>query len=92
MGVDEDDPDNDKLIIRRYELYEYTGPYDEEHEPTSAFLEDCCLEPPPGELGPFISSNMVAAVLQPVVIIPEPTTLIVLGSGLGVMLMVRRCR
>jgi hypothetical protein len=74
-AVDEDDPDNDKLIIRRYEFYEYTGPYDAEHEPTSAFLEDCCLEPPPGELGPFISSNMVAAVLQPVAI-PEPATAI----------------
>jgi hypothetical protein len=88
--VDEGDQENDKLIIRRYEFYEYTGPYDDEHEPTSAFLEDCCLEPPPGELGPFISSNMVGAVLQPIAVIPEPTTLVMLGLVVGVMLLVQR--
>jgi hypothetical protein len=86
-AVDEDDPDNDKLIVRRYEFYEYTGPYDDEHEPTSLFLEDCCLEPPAGELGDFISANMVAAVLQPVV--PEPATVVLGLFGLA-MLGIRR--
>lgn len=48
-------------VIRRYEYYEYTGPYDEEHEPTSIFLDQDLPEPPAGELGQFISANMVAA-------------------------------
>jgi hypothetical protein len=65
--VDEDDPENDKLIIRRYEFYKYTGLYDEEHEPITEFLDPGdLLEPPAGELGSFISSNMVAAVLNPI--------------------------
>jgi hypothetical protein len=72
--------DADKLIIRRYEFYAYNGPYDDEHEPTSAFLDGGLLEPPAGELGHFLSSNMVGAVLVP---IPEPATLTLLGIALG---------
>jgi hypothetical protein len=80
---------DDKLIIRRYEFYEYSGPYDEEHEPTSAFLDGGLLEPPAGELGHFLSSNMVGAVLVP---IPEPATLTLIGIGIGIstLLMIRR--
>ncbi|TWU24694.1 hypothetical protein [Bythopirellula polymerisocia] len=48
-------------VIRRYEYFEYTGPYDEEHEPISIFLDEDLPEPPVGELGQFISANMVAA-------------------------------
>ena len=48
-------------VIRRYEFFKYTGPYDEEHEPTSVFLDQDLPEPPEGELGAFIASNMVAA-------------------------------
>ncbi|QDU54835.1 dockerin type I repeat-containing protein [Aeoliella mucimassa] len=51
-------------VIRRYEYYEYTGPYDEEHEPTSIFLDQDLPEPPEGELGQFIAANMVAANLE----------------------------
>jgi hypothetical protein len=76
--------DADKLIIRRYEFYEYNGPYDDEHEPTSAFLDGGLLEPPAGELGHFLSSNMVGAVLVP---IPEPAT-IILSIGFGVLLLI----
>jgi hypothetical protein len=77
---------NDKLIIRRYEFYKYTGAYDAEHEPITAFLDPGnLLEPPAGELGNFISANMVGAVLNPV---PEPTTMS-LGIGLGMLLLVR---
>jgi hypothetical protein len=89
--VDEGDQENDKLIIRRYEFYEYTGLYDGEHEPITEFLDPGdLLEPPVGELGDFISSNMVAAVLNPIGIVPEPTTLIMLASGLALMLTIRR--
>jgi hypothetical protein len=88
--IDEDDPDNDKLIIRRYEFYKYAGLYDVEHEPITEFLDPGdLLEPPAGELGDFISSNMVAAVLNPI-IVPEPTTLIMLGAGFGMLLVRRR--
>jgi len=89
--VDEGDQENDKLIIRRYEFYEYTGLYDAEHEPITEFLDPGdLLEPPVGELGNFISSNMVAAVLNPIGIVPEPTTLIMLASGLALMLTMRQ--
>jgi hypothetical protein len=65
MNEDEIDEQNDKTIIRRYEFYEYTGTYDAEHEPITLFLDPGdLLAPPAGELGDFISANMVAAVLQ----------------------------
>ncbi|MEZ6190633.1 MAG: hypothetical protein R3C45_05000 [Phycisphaerales bacterium] len=65
MNEDEIDEQNDKTIIRRYEFYEYTGTYDAEHEPLTLFLDPGdLLAPPEGELGDFISANMVAAVLQ----------------------------
>jgi len=52
--------DDNKSVIRRYEYFKYTGLYDEEHEPLSAFLDDEMDEPPAGELGAFIAANMVA--------------------------------
>ena len=62
MNQKEDELDvGTKAIIRRYEYFEYTGPYDEEHEPTSLFLDTDLPGPPEGELGQFISANMVAA-------------------------------
>jgi hypothetical protein len=79
-AMHEDDlADGSKSVIRRYEFYEYTGAYDAEHEPLSEFLNDCCLEPPPGELGDFIAANMVA-----VNFVPEPTAIV--GSLLGLSL------
>lgn len=54
-------PERGKSVIRRYEFYEYSGPYDEEHEPISIFLDEEMNEPPAGELGAFIAANMVAA-------------------------------
>jgi hypothetical protein len=58
-----------KAIIRRYEFFKYTGPYDSEHEPATAFDGKVITEPPVGELGNFISANMVAANLAPQVIV-----------------------
>jgi hypothetical protein len=66
-GVDKEIRAGDKVpkdsyaVIRRYEFFEYTGAYDEEHEPISLFLEEDMAEPPVDELGQFISANMVAA-------------------------------
>jgi hypothetical protein len=59
--AEDDVPEGKYAVIRRYEYYQYLGPYDEEHEPTSIFLDDDLPEPPVGELGQFISANMVAA-------------------------------
>ncbi len=50
-------------VIRRYEYFKYSGPYDAEHEPTSAFLNGGLDAPPADELGDFIAANMVAAIL-----------------------------
>ncbi|MCA9188726.1 MAG: dockerin type I repeat-containing protein, partial [Planctomycetales bacterium] len=54
-------PEGKAAVIRRYEFFEYTGRYDEEHEPLSLFLDEDMDEPPAGELGQFIAANMVAA-------------------------------
>jgi hypothetical protein len=61
LEAEDDVPDDHYAVIRRYEYYEYTGAYDEEHEPITEFLNMEMLEPPVDELGQFISSNMVAA-------------------------------
>ncbi len=81
-----ENPEKPKLVIRRYEFFEYTGAYDEEHEPVTEFTETDLLLPPDGELGKFLSANMVAAVLNPV---PEPASLALLIS-LAPMMMRRR--
>ena len=60
--AEDDVPEDHWAVIRRYEYYEYTGAYDAEHEPITLFLDPGdLLEPPVGELGQFISANMVAA-------------------------------
>jgi len=59
--AEDDVPEGKESVIRRYEFYEYTGQYDAEHEPISAFLDQDLAAPPEGELGQFISANMVAA-------------------------------
>jgi hypothetical protein len=61
--------DNNKAIIRRYEFYKYTGPYDAEHQPTIEFNGKTSVVPPDGTLGDFISANMVAANLAPLVVV-----------------------
>ncbi|MEZ6068940.1 MAG: PEP-CTERM sorting domain-containing protein [Pirellulales bacterium] len=91
MAEDDIDEENDGIVIRRYEFYKYTGPYDAEHEPTSLFLDTDLLEPPMGELGDFISANMVAAVLQPAGV-PEPSTLLLGLTSVCWLLVVRRQR
>ncbi|MEX2188662.1 MAG: hypothetical protein WD875_17775 [Pirellulales bacterium] len=66
MKAAEDDiGEHGEAVIRRYEYFKYTGPYDVEHEPTSLFLDEDMDAPPEGELGAFISANMVAANLVP---------------------------
>ncbi len=74
--------DNAEAVIRRYEFFKYTGPYDSAHEPTSDFLDTDLLVPPDGELGAFIAANMVAANL---VEVPEPSTWVLLLTGLAVV-------
>lgn len=99
--VNEDpiDEENDKTILRRYEFYTYAGVYDEEHEPVTLWTDPGVdengnplpelTEPPAGEVGAFISANMVAAVLNP---IPEPSTLVLLLGGAGLLVRRRRAR
>jgi len=68
-------------VLRRYEYYQYQGGYDEVHLPTSAFTTG---DPPAGECGQFIAANMVAANLV-VADIPEPSALLLLVGGLGMI-------
>lgn len=86
--------DEDKIVIRRYEFYKYIGPVNEDNEPISVW-EDIGNPLDPGldvldndgnvifaaERGDFISANMVAAVLAPVV--PEPSTFLLGLTALG---------
>jgi hypothetical protein len=63
MDQAEDDvPDGKKSVIRRYEYFQYSGLYDDEHEPLSNW--DGVSDPPADEFGQFISANMVAANLE----------------------------
>jgi len=72
--------ENGEAVIRRYEYFEYTGPYDFEHQPTSPFLEDDTLDPVAlGEVGDFFAANMVAANI----LVPEPSTFVLLLTGLS---------
>lgn len=90
MDEDNIDEDVDGIVVRRYEFYEYTGLYDEEHEPLSIFLDQDLAAPPAGELGAFLSANMVAAVLQQQVV-PEPSAALLGLGGFG-LLACRRIR
>jgi hypothetical protein len=82
---------NAEAVIRRYEYYKYTGPYDPtDHSPLSAFTGGNLTEPPAGELGAFISANMVAANLAAP--IPEPRTYALLLAGLCVLVFASRRR
>lgn len=64
--------ENGRAVIRRYEFFTYTGPYDVEHEPTTPFLDDDTLDPVAlGHVGNFIAANMVAANLA---VVPELTS------------------
>lgn len=64
--------ENAEAVVRRYEFFEYTGAYSDEHEPLSAFIADPTLDPVAlGEVGNFIAANMVAANLAEV---PEAST------------------
>jgi len=73
--------DGKRAVIRRYEFFEYTGPYDVEHQPTSIFLDQDLPAPPAGELGPFIAANMVAVNLA----VPEPATIGLALSSLALL-------
>jgi hypothetical protein len=93
--------DNDKVVIRRYEFYEYIGAVDDENEPLTLW-EDLGNPLDPGldvlddqgnvifaaERGNFISANMVAAVLGAPV--PEPATGMLALLGLGALIARRR--
>ena len=52
-----------RSVVRRYELYTYTGAYDPlTHEALCADLT--CTSPSPGELGDFVSAQMTAVNVQ----------------------------
>ncbi|MEQ8667752.1 MAG: PEP-CTERM sorting domain-containing protein [Pirellulales bacterium] len=77
-------------VVRRYEYFVYTGPYDVEHEPTTPFLEDDTLDPVElGQVGNFIAANMVAANL---IAVPEPSTFALLTIGAAVLGLARQRR
>jgi hypothetical protein len=63
-------------ITRRYEFYNYVGPYDAEGE---ALIEDAVLHPE--AVGDFIGAQNAALNLDPFV--PEPAGLALLGIGLA---------
>ena len=94
--MQEDDlEENDNFIIRRYEFFEYTGAYDEEHEPLSLW-EDLGNPLDPGldvfdgqgnvlysgEVGSFLSANMVAAVIGNGFAVPEPSSVVLCSLAL----------
>ena len=70
----------DASVLRRYEFFKYTGGYDEVHLPNSAFQGLPNEQPPANEIGQFIAANMVAAVFD----VPEPSSLGLMLSGLGI--------
>jgi hypothetical protein len=71
---------NNKVsVIRRYEFFKYTGPYNADHEPTPASIKGS--PPLASELGEFIAANMGAAILD----VPEPSAWVLLFSGLGML-------
>ena len=56
-------------VIKRYEYFKYTGPYDVEHEPLTPFLDDDTLDPVAlGHVGNFIAANMEAVNLVPLIV------------------------
>jgi uncharacterized repeat protein (TIGR02543 family) len=69
-----------KSVVRRYELYQYTGLYDAEHEPLCGG-DGSCDVPQPGELGDFIGAQMAAANVGQA--LPARPTLIVARRGGG---------
>jgi hypothetical protein len=48
-----------KAVVRRYEFYKFTGPYDAEHSPVCADIN--CDAPGPGEIGALIGAQMAGA-------------------------------
>lgn len=83
LKVSADLGENAKAVIRRYELFKYSGAVDEENQPLC--LDGNCDAPNmdpllgPVELGAFIGAQMAAANLAPV---PEPQTYAMMVAGL----------
>lgn len=70
--------ENAQSILRRYEFFEYTGLYSDEHEPLSTW--NGSGDPPAAEFGHFIAANMVAANL-----VPEPSSMALALGGVAVL-------
>jgi hypothetical protein len=71
-----------KSVIRRYELYEYTGLYDAEGEPLCGG-DGSCDRPLPGERGKFIGAQMAAANIGQA--LPVRPSLTVARRGKGIV-------
>lgn len=67
-----------RSIVRRYELYKYTGTYDATTHQVVCADGNLCLAPSTGELGDFISANNSAVNL-----IPDVVTVTKAGTGGG---------
>jgi hypothetical protein len=83
--VEADIPEPGKSIIRRYEYYKYTGPYNDEHEPTAPPWDGVGEFPPTA--GAFIAANMVSVNL-----VPEPASVSVAFCGVGFCFLALRRR
>ena len=54
-----------KSVVRRYEIYEYTGAYDPESHEAMCGGNGSCNRPQAGELGNYIGAQMAALNLEP---------------------------
>jgi hypothetical protein len=63
--------EGNKSVTRRYEFYEYVGPYDAE---THEAKPDSDSNPLPGEVGNYIGAQMAAVNLEPAIVVTTTTT------------------
>jgi hypothetical protein len=71
--------ENAKTILRRYEIYAFSGTYDTDHEARFA-LGFSDTNPGPGDVGTYLGSQNAAANL-----IPEPQAIVLLLTACGLV-------